>query len=157
MADSDGIKTVARNRRARRDYDIGEIYEAGIVLRGSEVKSLRESQVTLADAFGRVEGDEIWLIGLHIGAYSNASDQGGHQLERKRKLLLHRREIDKIKVMADQEHQSIVPLSLYFKNGHAKLEVGIGRGRKSVDKRQVIAERDAEREAARAMSAQRRR
>lgn len=152
---SDETKTVATNRRAHRNYDIGETFEAGIVLRGSEVKSLREAKVTLADAFGRVEGNEIYLVGLHIGAYSSASDQGSHELERKRKLLLHRREIDKIKIKADHEQQSIVPLRLYFKDGRAKLEIGIGRGRKTYDKRQVIAERDADLEARRAMSRRR--
>jgi SsrA-binding protein len=152
---ADETQTVATNRRAQRNYDITDTYEAGIVLKGSEVKSLRESKVTLADAFGRVEGNEIYLIGLHIGAYSSASDQGGHELERKRKLLLHRREIDKIKIKADHEQQSIVPLRLYFKGGRAKVEIGIGRGRKTIDKRRVIAERDADLEARRAMSRRR--
>ncbi len=147
---------VATNRQARRDYDIVDTWECGVMLKGSEVKSLREAKVTLADAYARVDGREIWLIGLHIASYSNASAQGGHELTRTRKLLLHRHEIDQIRARVDQEHLTLVPLSLYFSGGRAKLDLGIGRGRKHYDKRQVIAKRDADMDARRAMAARRR-
>lgn len=147
---------VATNRQARRDYEILDEWEAGIVLRGSEVKSLRESKVQLADAYARIEHGEIWLIGLHISPYSSASAQGGHETDRKRKLLLHAHEIDEIRHRVDQERLSLVPLQLAFKGGRAKLVLGLGRGRKHYDKRQVIAKRDAELDARRAMANRRR-
>lgn len=146
-------KVVATNRQARRDYEILDTWECGIALRGSEVKSLRESKVQLADAYARLENGELYLVGLHITAYSAASAQGGHEAERSRKLLVHRREIDQMRARLDQEHLTLVPLSLYFKKGRAKLELGLGKGRKHYDKRQVIARRDAERDAQRAMAA----
>lgn len=120
------------------------------------MKSLRESNVQLKDAYARLEGNELYLIGLHITAYSSASAQGGHETERSRKLLVHRREIDQMRARLDQEHLTLVPLSLYFKKGRAKLELGLGRGRKHYDKRQVIAQRDADRDARRAMAARNR-
>ncbi len=149
-------KVVATNRQARRDYEILDAWECGIMLRGSEVKSLREAKVQLSDAYARVDHREIWLVGLHIAAYSSASSQGGHELGRTRKLLLNAHEIDEIKSRVDQERLTLVPLSLYFKDGRAKLELGIGRGRKHYDKRQVIAKRDADMDARRAMAARRR-
>ena len=149
--------TVATNRQARRDFEILDEWEAGIMLKGSEVKSLRESKVTLADAFARIDGNEIYLVGLHISAYSNASAQGGHEPARTRKLLLHHHEIDEIRNRVQQERLTLVPLSLYFKDGRAKLELGLGRGRKHYDKRQLIAQRDADLDARRAMAAARRR
>ena len=152
-----GEQVVATNRQARRDYEILDTWEAGIVLRGSEVKSLRESKVQLNDAYARFTGRELFLVGLHIAAYSNASAQGGHELERTRKLLLHHHELEELKARVDQEHLTLVPLRLYFHDGRAKLEVGLGRGRKHFDKRQVIAQRDADLDARRAMAAQRRR
>ncbi|MFN8019293.1 MAG: SsrA-binding protein SmpB [Acidimicrobiales bacterium] len=152
-----GGDVVATNRQARRDYEILDTWEAGIVLRGSEVKSLRESKVQLADAYARLDRGELWLVGLHISAYSSASAQGGHEVERSRKLLVHRHEIDEMRHRVDQEHLSLIPLSLYFKGGRAKVEVGLGRGRKHYDKRQVIAKRDAELDARRSMAAARRR
>ncbi|MCB0970005.1 MAG: SsrA-binding protein SmpB [Acidimicrobiales bacterium] len=152
-----GEQVVATNRQARRDYEILDTWEAGIVLRGSEVKSLRESKVQLNDAYARFTGRELFLVGLHIAAYSNASAQGGHELERTRKLLLHHHELEELKARVDQEHLTLVPLRLYFRDGRAKLEVGLGRGRKHFDKRQVIAQRDADLDARRAMAAQRRR
>ncbi|HEX2578415.1 MAG TPA: SsrA-binding protein SmpB [Aquihabitans sp.] len=151
-----GNKVVATNRQARRDYDVIDTWECGIMLQGSEVKSLREAKVTLSDAFGRFTGRELYLVGLHINAYSNASSQGGHELSRTRKLLAHRHELDEMRMRVDQEHLSLVPLSLYFKDGKAKVEIGLGRGRKHYDKRQVIAERDADLDARRAMAARRR-
>ncbi len=151
-----GNKTVATNRQARRDYEILDEWECGIMLQGSEVKSLREAKVTLTDAYARFEMRDLYLVGLHINAYTNASSQGGHELARTRKLLAHRHEIDEMRMRVDQEHLSLVPLSLYFKDGKAKLELGLGRGRKHYDKRQVIAKRDADMDARRAMAARRR-
>jgi SsrA-binding protein len=148
---------VATNRQAHRDYEIVDTWEAGIMLQGSEVKSLRESKVQLRDAYARFTGRDLYLLGLHIAAYSSASAQGGHELERTRKLLLHGHELAEIKQRVDQEHLTVVPLSLYFKGGRAKVELGLGRGRKHYDKRQAIAQRDSDRDAQRAMSAARRR
>lgn len=150
-------KVVATNRQARRNYDILETWECGIVLQGSEVKSLREAKVTLNDAFARFDGRQLYLVGLHINAYSNASSQGGHDLARTRKLLANRNELDAMKSRVDQEHLSLIPLSLYFSSGKAKVELALGRGRKHYDKRQVIAQRDADMDARRAMAANRRR
>lgn len=151
-----GNKIVASNRQARRDYEILDTWECGIMLQGSEVKSLREAKVTLTDAYARFEMRELYLVGLHINAYSNSSAQGGHELSRTRKLLVHHHELDEMRRRVDQEHLSLVPLSLYFKDGKAKLELGLGRGRKHYDKRQVIAKRDADMDARRAMAARRR-
>jgi len=137
---------VATNRQARRDFEILDEWEAGVMLQGSEVKSLRESKVQLADAYARLVAGEPWLIGLHISPYSHAASQGSHLPDRDRKLLLHQHEIDDIRHRLEQERLTLVPLSLYFKEGRCKVEVGLGRGRKDYDKRQVIAKRDAERE-----------
>lgn len=152
-----GATVVATNRQARRDYEIIDTWECGVVLQGSEVKSLRESKVTLGDAYARLDRGELWLVGLHINAYSLASAQGGHEPERVRKLLVHHHELDEMHRRVNIERLTLVPLSLYFKDGRAKLELGLGRGRSSVDKRQVLAKRDAELEARRAMAAARRR
>ena len=143
-------KVVATNRRARRDYEILDTVECGIVLRGSEVKALREANVQLADAYGKVRSHEFWLAGLHIAGYSHAGRFDSHAPERERKLLLHRNEINRWAPRVDQEHLSLVPLSLYFKEGRAKVELGLARGLKQHDKRQAIARRDAAFEARRA-------
>lgn len=153
--DGPGIKVVATNRQARRDYDILDTLECGMVLRGSEVKSLREAKVQLRDSYARFESGELYVVGLHIAAYSHATFDAP-QSERTRKLLARRDELDRLESRVDQDHLTVVPLSLYFKNGRAKLEVGLGRGRKHYDKRHAIAERDANREAQRAMSKVRR-
>lgn len=145
-------KTVASNRQARRDYEIIETMEVGIVLRGSEVKALREAKVQLADSYGRLDGNELWLHGLHIAAYSHDGGYGGHELERRRKLLAHRAEIERWRPRVEQEHLSLVPLSLYFKDGRAKIELALARGRKQEDKRQAIAKRDADLEARKAIA-----
>jgi SsrA-binding protein len=145
-------KLVASNRQARRDYDILDTVEAGIVLRGSEVKALREAKVQLADAYGKVDGGEVWLHGLHIAGYSHAGRFDSHAPERQRKLLLHRGEIDRLRSRVDQERLALVPLSLYFKDGRAKLELALGRGRRQHDKRQAIAQRDADLEARKAIA-----
>jgi len=143
---------IAANRRARRNYDITETLEAGIVLHGSEVKSLREATVQIADGYVRFEGNEAWLQGVHIAPYLFSQDHSGHDPDRHRKLLLHRRELDRLRAMVDLERVSIVPLSLYFKDGKAKVELGVGKGRKLHDKRAVEAERDAAREIQRALA-----
>jgi len=148
-AADDRVKTVARNRRARHAYDIVEVYECGIALQGSEVKSLRAGRVTLADAYARIEGGEAWLLGVHIPPYEHAAGFGAHDPERRRKLLLHRGEIDELTGRTQQQSLTLVPLSVYFKDGHAKVELALAKGRRLYDKRHAIARRDAEREAAR--------
>jgi len=147
----EGVMVVATNRRARRDYEILDTWEAGLMLQGSEVKALREAKVQLADAYARIVANEAWLIGLHIAPYSHAAAQGGHETERDRKLLLNRHEIDDIRSQLDQNHLTLIPLALYFKDGRCKVDVGLGRGRREIDKRQVISQREADREARRHM------
>ncbi len=145
----EGYKTVARNRRARHEYDILDTYECGIALQGSEVKSLRAGRVTLADAYARVEGGEAWLLGVHIPPYEHAAGFGAHDPERRRKLLLHRQQIDELMGRTQQQSLTLVPLSIYFKEGRAKVELALAKGRRLYDKRHAIAARDAEREGAR--------
>ena len=152
-----GTQIVATNRQARRNYTLGDTFEAGVVLRGSEVKSLRESKVQLTDAWASVDDHEVWLNGLHIAPYSRAQAHSGHEPERRRKLLLHRAEIDRIRMRMQVERLSLVPLSLYFKDGRLKVELAFGKGRNVVDKRQDIARRDADREAAREIARARQR
>jgi len=151
-----GTKLVASNRRARHDYDILETFECGIALRGSEVKSLRDGKVQLKDSYARVRDGELWLLGTHIAPYSHASPDA-HDPDRPRKLLLHRAEIDELMGRSQQESLTLVPLSIYFKEGLAKVELALARGRRRHDKRQAIAARDARREAERAMARVRRR
>lgn len=151
-----GVKMIATNRQARRDYDLDDSVEAGLVLQGSEVKSLREAKVTIADSYARIDDGEAWLVGLHIAPWKTSTSVTGHEPERRRKLLLHRDEIDRLRARIDQDRLTLVPLALYFKDGRAKLELALGKARRKGDKRQVIAERDAEREAQRAMSRARR-
>jgi SsrA-binding protein len=147
---------VASNRQARRDYEILDTVECGIVLRGSEVKSLRESKVQLAEAHARLIHGEVWLLGLHISPYSHAFGADGHVPGRDRKLLLHRGEIERLRARLERERLALVPLSIYFKDGRAKVELGVGRGRRSFDKRQAIAARDAARDADRSLARTRR-
>lgn len=147
-----GVKIVATNRRARHDYDILDTVEAGIVLRGSEVKSLREAKVQLAEAYARIDDGEPWLVGLHIAPYSHSAGFDQPDPDRRRKLLMNRSEIDRLDTRMAQDRLTLVPLAMYFKEGRAKVELGLGRGRSKGDKRQAIAKRDAEREAAKAMS-----
>ena len=141
-----GTKLIASNRRARHDYSIIDTIEAGIVLHGSEVKSLRDAQVQIADGFARVRNGEVWLEGVTIAAYGSAVGFGAHDTDRPRKLLLHRAEISRLAARIDRERVSVVPLSFYFRDGRVKVELGIGKGRTRADKRQSIAERDAKRE-----------
>jgi len=147
-----GVQLVATNRKARHDYDVIETYECGMALVGSEVKSLRASKVRLRDAYARVEDGELWLHGAHISPYAFSSGRDGHDPDRRRKLLLHRSEIDELAGRTQQESLTLVPLSLYFKEGRAKLELALARGRRQYDKRHAIAERDARRETERAIS-----
>lgn len=150
-----GDKVVASNRKARHDFSILDVVEAGIVLDGSEVKSLRLGQVQMADAYARIEGREMWLDGIHIAPYSNASGFGAHFTDRKRKLLLHRAEIQRLGHRINLERLTLVPLSIYFKDGRAKVELALCRGRQKADKRQAMAERDAKSDIARALGRQR--
>jgi SsrA-binding protein len=143
-------RSIAVNKTAHREFDIIEELECGIALTGSEVKSLREAKVRLNDAFARVVRNELWLIGLHIAPYIHGHGFGAHVPERQRKLLAHRDEILRWQSIAEQQHLTMVPLRMYFKEGRAKVMLGLGRGRKTYDKRQVIARRDADREAQRA-------
>ena len=152
-----GTKVVATNRRARYDYDILETFESGIVLTGSEVKSIRDGKIQLKDSFARVQDGEVWLHGVHISPYAYAHGANAHDPDRSRKLLLHRAEIDELMGRTQQESLTLVPLSVYFKEGRAKVELALAKGRRRYDKRQAIAKRDADREAARAMARVRRR
>jgi len=154
--DTSGRKVIATNRQARREYQILETIEAGIVLRGSEVKSLREAHVQFADANGWVRDGEMWLLGLHIPPYANAQVHSGHDPDRERKLLMHKAEIVRLKARVDQERLALVPIQLYFKDGRVKVELALGRGRNFADKRQAMAKRDADLELRRAMARDRR-
>jgi SsrA-binding protein len=146
-----GTKLIASNKRARHDYLILDEYEAGIMLRGSEVKSLRDGHARINEAFARVVGDELFLYGMGIPQYVNAHGFGSHATERERKLLLHRAEIDKLAGRMGQEHLTLVPLSMYFKNGKVKVELALAKGQTKADKRQTIAKADAERDIRNAM------
>ena len=149
-------RRVAQNRRARHDYDLLETFEAGIVLQGGEVKSLREGKAALRDAYARVDGGEVWLVGAYVAPYEYAKGFGSHDPDRPRKLLMHRRQIDELVGKTKQQSLTLVPLSIYFRDGRAKVEIALARGRRSYDKRRAIADRDAEREAARAVARDRR-
>ena len=144
------IEPIAKNRRARHDYIILDTYEAGIVLTGSEVKSLREGKANLSDAYGIVRDGEIYLINLHISVYERAS-YNNHEPTRTRKLLLHKREITRLIGAIERQGLTLVPLELYFKNGVAKVAMALGKGKKLHDKRESAKARDADREIARAV------
>jgi len=141
-------KVVATNRRARHDYTILDTYEAGIALTGTEVKSLRAGRVSLVDAFAQVEDGEVFLHGMHIPEYTHGT-WTNHEPRRVRKLLLHKAEIHRLVGKVRETGLTLVPLSVYFSNGWAKVEIGLARGRKAYDKRQALAKRDAEREISR--------
>ncbi len=151
----EAVKVVAQNRRARFDYQIEERLEAGLSLTGSEVKSLRDGNVGLSDAYATLRGGEIVLVHLRIGEYRPAA-AFGHQPLRERRLLLHRREIEKLRGKVEQRGYTLVPLSVYFKAGWAKVELGLARGRTHEDRRGAVAEREAKREMQRALSRRRR-
>lgn len=150
-----GRKLVAQNKKARHDYAIGETYEAGMVLTGTEVKSLRNGRATLQDAYASVDDGEVWLRNANIPEYEFGTWRN-HSARRSRKLLLNRREIGKIERALEGSGRTLVPLSIYFKDGYAKVEVAIATGKKDWDKRRTIAERDANREAQRALAARNR-
>jgi SsrA-binding protein len=146
-----GRNVVATNRQARFNYEILDTFEAGMVLLGSEVKSLRAGQCQLKDSYADVRRGELWLENAHISPYQFAED-GGHEPERPRKLLLHRREIDRLYARMREEGLALVPMVIYFTNGKAKVELGLGKGKKRHDKRQSIIDRQQKREIARAQS-----
>jgi SsrA-binding protein len=138
------IKVSATNRKAHHDYDILETHEAGIVLQGSEIKSVRENRVSLGEAYVRAEHGELWLVGAHIARYEAASYMG-HEPTRSRKLLMHRKEIRLLLGKLAEKGLTLVPLRMYIKGRTAKLEIGLGRGKKLYDKRETIMRRDEER------------
>jgi SsrA-binding protein len=144
--DAEGQKTVVSNRKARHDYEILERYETGIVLTGAEVKSLRGGRGSLAEAYARVRGHEIWLEGMHIPPYEQAMDKTRWEPIRPRKLLLHRKEIDRLIGTTAEKGFALIPLRVYFAHGLAKVELGLARGRRQFEKRQAIAEREHRRE-----------
>ena len=146
---------LASNRKARHDYEILDVFEAGIVLVGSEVKSLRAGQVQLVDAYARILDGEMWLDGVHIAPYSFAVGVGAHDPDRPRKLLLHREEINRLHDRIARERLSLVPLAFKLIDGRVKVELALGRGRKKGDKRNAIAERDVQREMQRSLGRQR--
>jgi len=139
------VRAAAQNRKARHDYFIEETLEAGIVLLGSEIKALREGKANLKDSYGRIDGDEVWLWNAHISPYGPAS-QFGHEPTRTRKLLLHREEIARLTGKVKERGLTLVPLRLYFKNGRAKVELALARGKKLHDKRESEKKRSWERE-----------
>ena len=152
----DGEKVVAQNRRARFDYTIEDTWEAGIALLGSEVKSIRAGNVNLSDAYAMPRGEELFLVNCRIGEYKEAGPFG-HEPLRDRKLLLNRAELDRIRGKVEQRGYTLVPLRLYFKEGWAKVELGLAKGRAHEDRREAIAERESKREMDRALARSRRR
>ena len=156
MAKEKGRSLVASNRKARHDYTIHDTWEAGLVLSGTEVKSLRAGHANLTDAFATVDDGEVWLRGAHIPEYSHGT-WTNHTARRTRKLLLNRREIDKIQREMGPGGTTLIPLSLYFNDGYAKVELGLGTGKREYDKRHTLAEREGRREAERALAARNRR
>ncbi|HST86525.1 MAG TPA: SsrA-binding protein SmpB [Kineosporiaceae bacterium] len=151
-----GRKVVATNRKARHDYLIEDVYEAGLVLTGTEVKALRAGRASLVDGFGTISNGEAWLEGVHIPEYSQGT-WNNHAPRRRRKLLLHRDEIQRILLDTRESGHTLVPLQLYFLNGRAKIEIAVAKGKKNYDKRQTLRERQDKRESDRAMSARRNR
>jgi SsrA-binding protein len=145
MPKEKGRKPIAQNKKARHDYHIEDTYEAGLVLTGTEVKSLREGRASLVDGFVDIDRGEAWLHGVHIPEYLQGT-WTNHSARRKRKLLLHRDEIEKIERRVSEKGLTVVPLQLYFSDGRAKVEIALARGKKEWDKRQSIAERTAKRE-----------
>jgi SsrA-binding protein len=149
--DPDARKSISYNRRARHEYEILETYDAGLALVGTEVKSLRAGKVNFQDAFCKIEGNEVWIYNMHISPYEQGNRWNVEPL-RKRKLLLHRWEIQELRGKVEQKGLTVVPLALYFQRGFAKLEIALARGKKLYDKREAIAERDQRREAARQLA-----
>ncbi len=154
MAKGSGTKLIADNRRARHDYELLDRFEAGIVLVGTEVKSLREGKANLQHAFGHLRDGDVYLVGANIPEYPQANRQN-HDPDRDRRLLLHRREIDSLIGKVKERGLTLVPTRLYFKDGHVKVELALARGKETRDKRRDIAERDAQRQIERALKARR--
>ena len=154
MANTTGTKLIADNRRARRDYELLERVEAGLVLTGTEVKSARAGKVQLGQAYADIRGGEAWLVGASIAEYAQGG-RYGHQPDRDRKLLLHRGEIDSLYGKVREKGLTLVPTRMYFKDGRVKVELALARGRERADKRRVIAERDAQRQIERAVKRRR--
>jgi SsrA-binding protein len=145
MAREQGRKLIAQNKKARHDFHIEDTFEAGLVLQGTEVKSLRMGRATIGDGFVDIDDHEAWLHGVHIPEYTQGT-WTNHAARRKRKLLLHRTEIDKIERRVNERGLTVIPLALYFVDGRAKIEIGLAKGKKSWDKRHALAERQADRE-----------
>lgn len=150
MAKTPGTKLIADNRRARRDYELLERFEAGLVLTGTEVKSARAGKVQLGQAYADIRGGEAWLVGASIAEYAQGG-RWGHEPDRERKLLLHRGEIDSLYGKVREKGLTLVPTRMYFKDGRVKVEIALARGRERVDKRRALAERDAQRQIERAL------
>jgi len=144
------IKVIATNRKARHEYHFHDTYEAGLVLQGTEIKSIRAGRVSLQEGYVSFEGGEAWLVDVHIATYDPASQQN-HEPRRRRKLLLHRREIDRLRGRVQEKGYTVVPSRLYLKDGRAKIEIALARGKRQYDKRQTIAKRDAQRQVDRAI------
>ena len=149
--DDAGEKVISPNRQARFEYSILDSAEAGLALTGTEIKSIRAGRVNLRDAYARIEAGEVWLINMHISPYEQAGNYFQHDPLRPKKLLLHRREIARLKAELGQKGLTLVPLRLYLKRGRAKVELGLAKGKKLYDKRDAMAERDAKRDVARAL------
>lgn len=145
-AEDESIKIVARNKKAFYNYEIIEKFEAGMVLHGSEVKSIRDGKVAIHDAYARLKNGEVWLIGMDIGLYPQSGPYNNHEPRRVRKLLLHRREINRLGVKTKEKGLTLIPLALYFKDGLAKLELGLGQGKREYDKRDAIKKRENDRD-----------
>ena len=144
------VKIITKNRKARHEYHILEKYEGGIVLYGSEVKAIREGKANIKEAYVRFIENELFVIGMHIGKYSNEG-YSTHTLVRDRKLLLHKRELSKMRKMVDEKGKTLIPLSLYFKGGNVKVEFGLAQGKKLWDKRKAKMEKDVDRQVDRAL------
>ena len=147
----EGTKLITSNRKARRDYFILDTFEAGLVLQGTEVKSLRDGKASLAEAYARLRDDELFLVGAHIPEYKYGNRQN-HEPTRPRKLLLHRKEIERLRGKIQEKGLTLVPLRLYWRRGRAKLEIGLARGKRDYDRRQDTLKREAAREMEKAMS-----
>ena len=156
MAKETGRKMIAQNKKARHDYHILDTYEAGLVLTGTEVKSLRLGRASLVDGFAQLEGGEAWLYNVHIPEYTQGT-WTNHTARRKRKMLLHRAEIEKLDQKSQESGHTVIPLALYFKDGRVKVEIALAKGKKEYDKRQTLREKQDRRETDRAISAARRR
>ena len=144
-----GDQVAITNRKARHDYFVLDTYECGVMLKGAEVKSIRNGRANLQDAYARVDDGEVWLFGMHVSPYEFS--RGELDPVRRRKLLLHRRQITELERGTEQQGHTLVPLRVYFKDGRAKVELALARGKRAYDKRQALAERDAKREAERAL------